>query len=83
MPVKTGGVRSSVHVAVLDIVAVLPHASLAVKVLVCERLQPLLTTGPSLDMYDGTLHASVAVAPSSAAVIALALGLHAAIGTSL
>ena len=82
MPVKVGGVRSSVHVAVLDIVAVLPHASLAVKVLVCERLQPLLTTEPSLCVNDGILHASVAVAPSSAVVILPALGLHPS-GTSL
>ena len=82
MPVKTGAVRSSVHVTVLDMVAVLPHASFAVKVLVCERMQPVLTTGPSLCVYDGMLHASVAVAPSSAVAIAAALGLHAR-GTSL
>ena len=78
-----GGVRSSVHVTVLDIVEVLPHASLAVNVLVCERMQPVLTTEPSLCESVGVLHASLAVAPSSAVVIALALGLHATMGTSV
>jgi len=70
-------------VTVLDIVAVLLHASFAVKVLVLERTQPVLTMGPSLCVYDGTLHASVAVAPSSAVSIALALGLHSVNVTSL
>jgi len=32
----TGGVRSLVHVTVLEVVAVLPHASVAVNVLVCD-----------------------------------------------
>ena len=76
-----GAVKSSVHVAVLDMVAVLPHASLAVNVLVCERRQPLLTTGPSLCVNDGTLQASVAVAPSSAVFIAPDLGLHIVMAT--
>ena len=40
--VIVGAVTSTVHVAVLDPVAVLPHASVAVNVLVCERLHPLL-----------------------------------------
>jgi hypothetical protein len=40
--VITGGVRSAVHVTVLDAVAVLPQASLAVNVLVCEREHPVL-----------------------------------------
>ena len=44
--VIVGAVTSTVHVAVLDAVAVLPHASVAVNVLVCERKQPLLTIGP-------------------------------------
>ena len=34
--VITGGVTSLVHVTVLDVVAVLPQASVAVKVLVCD-----------------------------------------------
>ena len=48
--VKTGGVTSAIHVAVRDAVAVLPQASAAVHVLVCERLHQLLTTGPSDDV---------------------------------
>ena len=39
--VIVGGVRSLVHVTVDDAVAVLPQASVAVNVLVCERRQPL------------------------------------------
>ena len=37
-----GCVKSSVHVAVLDVELVFPQASVAVHVLVCERKQPLL-----------------------------------------
>jgi len=40
--VSTGAVISTVHVAVLDVVAVRPQASVAVNVLVCERKHPLL-----------------------------------------
>ena len=40
--VMVGAVRSSVHVAVRDVVAVLPHTSVAVNVLTCVRKQPLL-----------------------------------------
>ena len=39
---NTGGVISAVHVTVLDIVAVLPHASVAVNVLVLVLKHPLL-----------------------------------------
>ena len=39
--VTVGGVRSLVHVTVDDAVAVLPQASVAVYVLVCERRHPL------------------------------------------
>jgi uncharacterized protein YqgV (UPF0045/DUF77 family) len=39
--VIVGGVRSLVHVIVDDAVAVLPQASVAVNVLVCERRHPL------------------------------------------
>ena len=45
--VITGAVTSTVQVAVLDVVAVLPQASVAVKVLVRARRQPLLCIGPS------------------------------------
>jgi len=47
-PINVGGVLSATHVTVLDIVDVLPHASLAVNVLVCERSQLLLWTDASL-----------------------------------
>ena len=46
--VIVGGVESSVHVTVLDAVDVLPHASVANHVLVCDREQLLLTIGASL-----------------------------------
>jgi membrane-bound lytic murein transglycosylase len=39
--VIVGAVTSAVHVAVRDVVAVLLQASVAVKVLVCEREHPL------------------------------------------
>ena len=75
-PVKAGGLLSDVHVIVLDAVDVLPHASLAVNVLVCERLQLLLWTDPSLvDSVVGP-HASVAVADPSALLISDAAGLQ-------
>jgi hypothetical protein len=38
--VIVGGVRSAVHVIVEEAVAVLPQASVAVNVLVCERIHP-------------------------------------------
>src|SRR5512143_1819095 len=71
-----GGVRSTVHVAVREVVDVLPHTSVAVKVLVCDREQLLLCTAPSVDVTVGVPHASVAVALPSAASIAVAGGLH-------
>ena len=48
LAVMEGGVLSLVHVMVLDAVAVLPQASIAVNVLVCVNEQPLLVTTPSL-----------------------------------
>ena len=71
-----GGVKSCVHVTVLDIVTVFVHPSVAVKVLVCERLHPLLWTLPSLNVTVGAPHASLADAPPNAAVISLAAGLQ-------
>src|SRR5204863_7553633 len=53
------------HLTVRDIVAVLPQASLAVKVLVCELLHPLLTTAPSVEVKVGVPQASVALAVPS------------------
>ena len=63
--VKIGFVRTAIHLTVREIVAVLLHASLAVNVLVIERLQSLLTTGPSEEVIVGLPHASVAVAVPS------------------
>ena len=75
--VISGGVRSSIHLAVLDTVAVLPHPSLAVKVLTWSRAHPVLITGPSLCVTVGMPpQLSVAVAVPSALLISLADGLH-------
>jgi len=74
--VIVGGIRSLVHVTVLEVVAVLPHSSVAVHVLVCDRVQ-VPVTGPSLWVTVGEPHASVAVADPSAALMAEAAGLHA------
>ena len=59
---NVGGVISTVQVTVLEALAILPHASLAVKVLVCERSQPLTTTAPSTVVNVGEPQASEAVA---------------------
>src|SRR5688500_20294109 len=67
---------SSVHLRRLYDVEVLPQKSIAVNVLVCERMHPLLVTLPSLEDRVGTPHASVAVAVPSALLISLATGLH-------
>ena len=74
--VITGGVVSSVQVAVLDAVAVLPQASVAVQVLVWLLAHPLLTTAASVEVSVGVPQASVAVAVPSAALISEAVGLH-------
>jgi hypothetical protein len=74
--VIVGAVTSTVHVAVRDVVAVLPQASVAVNVLVCEREQLLLDTAPSVEVTVVVLHASVAVALPSAPLIAAVVGLQ-------
>jgi hypothetical protein len=71
-----GGVLSAVHVTVLAAVAVLPHPSTAVNVLVCEALQEVVATAPSVNEIVGVPHASVAVAVPNAAVISDAEGLQ-------
>lgn len=71
-----GEVRSPVHVTVLEVVEVLPHASKAVNVLSSDLVQPLVVIEPSTDVIVGVLHASVAVALPSAALISEAVGLH-------
>src|SRR6187549_4015417 len=74
--VRTGGVRSLIHVIVLTAVAVLPQPSMAENVLVCERSQPLELTVPSLDDTVGVPHASDADAVPRAAFISATVGLH-------
>ena len=74
--VIVGAVLSAVHVIVLAAVAVLPHASLTVNVLVCEREHVLLVILPSLEVIVVLPHASVAVALPNAALISPADGLH-------
>jgi hypothetical protein len=67
---------SKIHVTVLELVDVLLHPSIAVKVLVCERPQPVLCNAPSIKDIVGAPHASVAVALPRAVVIADDVGLH-------
>lgn len=71
-----GGVTSDVHVTVRDADEVLPQASIAVQVLVCEREHPLLVIFPSVDVTVGVAHASVTVADPNAALICAVLGLQ-------
>ena len=73
--VITGGVAADDQVTVCDAVAVLPQASVAVHVLVCDFAQVPLT-GPSVDVSVNTPQASLAVALPSAASIAADDGLH-------
>ena len=75
--VITGGVLSNVHVTVLDAEAVLPHASVALNVLVSERAQPDDPTDPSLAVaVNSPLQSSLAVAPPNATSIVAEDGLH-------
>jgi hypothetical protein len=63
-------VAPPLQVTVLEVDDVLPQASRAVHVLVCEREQLLLCTGPSVAGYNvDAPHASLAVAVPSAALI--------------
>ena len=75
LTVSAGGVRSSVQVAVTDVVAVLPQTSVAVNVLVCDLIH-VPVTGPLDDVTVGVPQASVAAALPSAASIAADDGLH-------
>src|SRR6187401_3404198 len=61
---------------VLEVVAVLPQASIAVNVLVCEALHEVVDIVPSLAVTVAVLQPSVAVAEPSAALISEAEGLQ-------
>jgi len=74
--IMTGTKLSATHVAVLDAVAVLPQASLAVQVLVCEREQLVLEILPSLEVIVVLPHASLADAVPSALLISAVEGLQ-------
>jgi hypothetical protein len=74
--VITGGTWSEVQLTVLIAVAELPQPSEAIKVLTCEKAQPLEVTAPSVNVTIGVLQAAVAVAEPSAASIAEAEGLQ-------
>ena len=67
---------------VLEVVAVLPQASLAVNVLVCDAEQEVVTTGPSETITAGALQAAVAVAEPRAALISAADGLQPSVATA-
>ena len=60
--VRVGGVRSCIHVIVLDVVDVFRQPSVAVKVLVIERLHPSVTIPPSEEVIVTAPQTSVAVA---------------------
>jgi hypothetical protein len=64
-----GPLRSRIHVTVVEAVAELPQPSEAVKVLVCDAEQEVVTTGPSETITAGVLQAAVAVAEPRAALI--------------
>jgi hypothetical protein len=74
--VITGGFLSATHVMVLAVVAVLPQASLAVNVLVCDALHEVVDIAASIAVIVVVLQPSVAVAEPSAASISEAEGLQ-------
>src|SRR5204863_362345 len=71
--VNTGAKVSTVHVNVCVHVEELPHASVAVYVLVCELVHPLTLTVPSEEVMFGVPQLSVAVAVPAAGT---PVGLH-------
>jgi hypothetical protein len=77
-PVTDGGVTSTVQVIVFDVAAELPHASVAVNVLVCVRVHPVPAIEPSTAVTVGVPQLSVAVALPNAALISAVLGLQGA-----
>jgi len=76
LAVMDGPLRSRIHVTVVEAVAELPQPSEAVKVLVCDAEQEVVTTGPSETITAGVLHTAVAVAEPRAALISETEGLQ-------
>jgi len=74
--VITGGVKSTVQVAVRDVLAVFPHPSITVHVLVLERWHPKVVVTPSVEVGVTVPQLSVAVAVPKAASIVAAKGLQ-------
>jgi hypothetical protein len=74
--VMSGAVVSTTQVILRDVPDTFPQASVAVKVLVCVRLQPFIITVPSLNDTTGVPQLSVAEAVPSAALICAAVGLQ-------
>jgi hypothetical protein len=75
--VTIGGVISNVQVTVRDAEPVLPHASVAVHVLVCDLAQFVLPTAPSDAVgVRAPSQLSEAVAPPNAPLIVADDGLH-------
>src|SRR5436190_5399337 len=50
--VMVGAITSAVHVAVRDAVELLPQPSVAVHILVYERIHPVVPTAPSVDISE-------------------------------
>jgi len=71
-----GTVLSSVHVALREVVAVLPQTSVAVNIRVCERKHPVVTIAPSPEVTLGVPQLSDADALPNAALIASVDGLQ-------
>jgi hypothetical protein len=82
LAVMDGPLRSRIHVTVVEAVAELPQPSEALKVLVCDAEHEVVTTGPSETITAGVLHAAVAVAEPSAALISEADGLQPRVATA-
>ena len=73
---NAGVVWQVVQVTVLEVVAVLPQASIAENVLVREALHDVVDIAPSLDVIVVVVQPSVAVAEPRAAEISEAEGLQ-------
>ena len=77
-----GGLGTLVQVTVVEAVAVLPQASIAVNVLVCEAEHDVVDIAPSLAVTDAVLQPSDAVAVPRAAAISEADGLQPSVVTA-